>query len=1175
MNKSIHMVMRRIWVRRVTLLVWLGVLSDAGPLEAQVVQRDPRFGTMIQKQRIVLFQRPPGGPTNAVPGQALERFGDQLETKIGSQATVQFNDLNHVLLRERTILEIAPQDQPGAGFAGRIVQGGAYFAGYRTGQEVLLATPHGHITPVGTEFVIEVEEGMSRVIMLDGRATLSNAMGSLTVDAGMLGVIEPGQRPRTARLEAQNIVQWWLYYPAVLDPADIDLPDAEQAAYDDSLEAYRNGDLPGALEALPGYPEPQPDVSGRALLLQAQLWLAAGSVREALSLMERVPGQTSQKRALERLIAAVTLGAAPRDTDPETASEWLAESYVWQARRDLDRAVEAARQALERSPDFAFAMVRVAELEFGSGRNDRAEQALRQALKLAPAHAQAHALQGFLLAGRNQRQAAAQAFETALDLDSSLGNAWLGRGLLKFREGDRAGGLEDLKTAAVLEPNRALLHSYLGKAFQQAGRTVPAGKELSYAKRLDEMDPTPWLYSALLHHQQNRVNQGVADLEHSARLNDNRAVYRSRLMLDEDAAVRGVNLAHLYEDAGLDSVGVRTAARGVNASYTTFSGHLFLADTYSQLLDPGRVGLRFETAASTEYLLANLLAPVGAGVLSPTLSQQEYSSLFQQDGLGVVSSTEYLSRGAWSQQGSIHATHGTTSASLDALYLTDDGQQPNNDLELASYSLRLKQQVSSNGDIYGQVLWSDGETGDRLPRYQPEAAFTNGGPNTLVRVQERQEPIVLAGYHHTWSPGQHSLALAGYVRDDLQVMNPRQVVPTVITTANSLRQLPYDQHYQSDFELGLIELQHIAEQSSHALILGGRYQGGRFEVDNRAQTAAFGPGLSFTVAEAVEVGLQRASAYAYYQYEILPQFSAQAGVSYDWMEYPANVRYAPVIDEQETEHQVSPKAGLLWAPTDRTSMSLGYARFLTGVSLEQSLRLEPTQVGGINQAYRSVIPDTVTGANSAEQADTVGLLVDHRFPTRTYAGLTAYSLWSDSERAEGYYSFVPFQLIPQTLQRDLEYQEQSAGISLHQLLGDAWSVGAHYRVSRAELESTVRGLPPGLLTPSGAPIQPRQELTGWLHQVRIFAVFNHPSGFFARGESDWYQQSNQGYEPDHPGDDFWQFNLLAGWRFLQRRVEVAAGVLNVTDQDYRLDPINLYSDLPRERTFYTRLRFSF
>src|SRR6266498_2506795 len=75
-------------------------------------------------------------------------------------------------------------------------------------------------------------------------------------------------------------------------------------------------------------------------------------------------------------------------------------------------------------------------------------------------------------------------------------------------------------------------------------------KELTLAKSLDPNDPSSWLYAALLDQQQNRINDGIRDLETSKRLNDNRSLYRSRHLLDEDQAVRGANLSAIYRDAG-------------------------------------------------------------------------------------------------------------------------------------------------------------------------------------------------------------------------------------------------------------------------------------------------------------------------------------------------------------------------------------------------------------------------------------------------------------------------------------------------------------------------------------------------------------------------------------------------------------------------------------------------
>ena len=96
-----------------------------------------------------------------------------------------------------------------------------------------------------------------------------------------------------------------------------------------------------------------------------------------------------------------------------------------------------------------------------------------------------------------------------------------------------------------------------------------------------------------------------------------------------------------------------------------------------------------------------------------------------------------------------------------------------------------------------------------------------------------------------------------------------------------------------------------------------------------------------------------------------------------------------------------------------------------------------------------------------------------------------------------------------------------------------------------------------------------------MQQASIFALFNHHSGFFAQANALWYWQDNRGYSPDIPGDEFWQYNLYVGYRFLQRRVEARIGLLNITDENYRLNPLTIYSELPRSWTLYASLRFSF
>ena len=54
-----------------------------------------------------------------------------------------------------------------------------------------------------------------------------------------------------------------------------------------------------------------------------------------------------------------------------------------------------------------------------------------------------------------------------------------------------------------------------------------------------------------------------------------------------------------------------------------------------------------------------------------------------------------------------------------------------------------------------------------------------------------------------------------------------------------------------------------------------------------------------------------------------------------------------------------------------------------------------------------------------------------------------------------------------------------------------------------------------------------------------------------------------------------QFNVFAGYRFPRRSATITLGLLNLTDQNYRLNPLNLYNELPRERTLLARFQINF
>jgi len=1096
--------------------------------------------------------------------------GDHVRTRERSRASVYLVNGMTEQMGELSELEVPPS--PGVSFWKGLFK----IFNRERGRGSDFKLPGGVTAAIrGTDFLVRVtEDGRSELVVLDGEVVLSNALAVVTLTNNQRGTVMNGGAPaKTVVVEAHNdLIQWFLYFPGVLNAAELELTDSEKQALTVSLQAYRAGDLLQAGANYPWQAEPLSD-AGRAY--RVALLLSVGKVDEAQKILATLPASLPAARALNTVIAAVKFQLIPSTTNaPSTASEWLAESYYrqsqYQNEEALEGALEAAYAAVRKAPNFGFGWERVAELEFSFGRTEKALSALQKSLVLSPRNAQAVSLKGFLEAAQNRIGAAIGQFDKAIELDSGLGNAWLGRGLCYIRWGRREEGLRDLLVAASVESQRSLLRSYLGKAFADAGDDRHALRELALAKELDRRDPTSWLYSALLKQQENRINEAITDLETSQELNDNRSLFRSRLLLDEDRAVRSANLAAIYGDAGMFDVSVREASRAVAGDYANYSAHLFLANSYSQLSDPNLVSLRYETATFSEYVVANLLAPVGATTLSQRVSQQEYSKLFEHDRVGLSSSTTYLSTGDWQQEGTQFGTFGNTAYALDEVYRSFNGQRPNNDLEQLVLSAQFKQQLTVQDSAYLQVIYDKFNSGDLRQLYNQSEA------NQQFRVTERQEPNFFAGYHHEWSPGMHTLFLGGHLNDTLISSDPNAQIRTfVVDTDNQIIDsftVPFEVSYHSVFDAYTAELQQIWQSPRQSFVAGARFQTGSTETtsgQNLVPDPFFETYFTKEFHQAFKTDLERLSFYAYDTWQIWDPFSLSAGVTYDHLKFPKNIVSAPISPSQETKEQVSPKAGFIWAPWASTEIRGAYTRSLGGLFYDQSVRLEPTQVAGFNQAFRSLFPESLVGTVPGSEFETYHLGLDQKFATRTYLVLEGAILESSATLGIGVLDYPggTFTQQPSLAREHLDFEEDSLSVALNQLVGDRWSFGARYRFSRSELTTRPQQVPEAVL--------PDTRNRALLHQLSLSAIFNHPSGFFSEAEALWWAQDNHGYSPALPGDDFWQFNLFAGYRFPRRRAEVSIGLANLTGEGYRLNPLSLYGELPRGRTFVANLKFNF
>ena len=337
-----------------------------------------------------------GAWTAAAKDQSLA-VGDRVRTRQRSRATLKLTDLYTMRLEQFTTVEIAPglfqETKPRLD----VGSGAAFIFSREKGGEIDIKTPAANGAMRGTQLYVHVAaNGASRFQVLEGEVELANPQGKLVLAAGEAGEAEPGLAPkRTAMIMANNLLQWALYYPAVLDPSELGMTAGEQQVVAKSLAAYREGDLLAALER---YPSREPQGSG-GRLYQAAVLLAVGRLDEAERCLKGVPVDHSGRRALERMISAVKFreGEPWPDDRLKTTGEAMAESYYRQSRSDLKGARDAATIATRLAPENGYAWTRLAELEFSFGRTKESRVALASGLQFTPSNARAHALRGYVL----------------------------------------------------------------------------------------------------------------------------------------------------------------------------------------------------------------------------------------------------------------------------------------------------------------------------------------------------------------------------------------------------------------------------------------------------------------------------------------------------------------------------------------------------------------------------------------------------------------------------------------------------------------------------------------------------------------------------------------------------------------------------------------------------------
>ena len=233
----------------------------------------------------------------------------------------------------------------------------------------------------------------------------------------------------------------------------------------------------------------------------------------------------------------------------------------------------------------------------------------------------------------------------------------------------------------------------------------------------------------------------MRDIQKSIELNDNRAVYRSRLLLDQDQAARGSSLARIYDNLDFEKRAVMETAKSLSLDPAGHSAHRFLSDAY-------RAIPRHEIARVSELLQAQLLQPINVNPVQPQLAVadlniitgtaparagfNEFAPLLERNKPQMVASGIVGSRSTVGDEAVFSALYDRASVSLGQFHYNTDGFRTNNAQKHNIYNAFFQYAVTPRFNVQAEMRTRKTEHGDILLDFDP-LAFNQSYRRSLAR----------------------------------------------------------------------------------------------------------------------------------------------------------------------------------------------------------------------------------------------------------------------------------------------------------------------------------------------------------------------------------------------------------------------------------------------------------
>ncbi len=1051
--------------------------------------------------------------------------GDTIRTDRRSRADIAL--YNHPVLRldQNTTVTLGGMKDERTSLVDMISGAALFFSRVTRNLDVRTATVNAGVE--GTEFFVKADESKTLISIFEGKVLASNEAGSLAVTTGQSAVAEKGKAPTgVAVVRPRDAVRWALYYPPVLQARPEDLGEEGKAPRFHTARASQ-------LLSVGRVDEAAADLD-KALQLDPKN-SDAFALRSIVSVTQNEKGQ-----ALDQARKAV-------ESDPKSATARIALSYAQQSGFDLPGARASLEEAVKAEPGNALAWARLAEMRQSFGELDGSLEAAKKAASLSPDLSRTQTVLGFAYLTQVKTGEATMAFGKAIALDQADPLPRLGLGLAKIREGNLEEGRRDLEIAITLDPDSAILRSYLGKAYFEEKRDNLAASQYDMAKNLDPKDPTPHFYDAVRKQTENRPVEALQDLQKAIELNDNRAVYRSRLLLDTDLAARSASLARIYSDLGFQERALVEGWTSVNTDPSDFSGHRFLADSYSAL--PRR-----EIARVSELLLSQLLQPINITPIQPRLAESnffgssgagpsslsfnEFNPLFNRNRVALQASGVVGNNSTAGEEVVLSGIYDRFSFSLGQNYFRTDGVRPKDDVQDQLFNAFVQYSISPKTSVQAEYRFRDDRRGD------VQLIFWRDNFDPTLRQNDERDSFRL-GFHHAFSPGSDLIGNFSYNKTDAGMLTTIFVDPASIDPAFvGFPDIQDAFKFSGDEKAYTGELQYLFRSDRVNAIAGAGY----FKIDQDVtvnETASWPvtdpPTILFEGSDVTQADISHWNGYLYSYVKPFKRLALTIGASGDFYKNDDQNR----ADKDLKKNQFNPKFGVTWNVLPDTTIRGAVFRTLKR-TLVTNQTLEPTQVAGFNQFYDDV---------NATASWIYGAAVDQKFSRSLFGGAEYYH--RDLK--------LPTLVLDPSL-ATFSYQEARDHESVgrlylnwtpHDWVGLRAGYGYEKYVGDRELSSGLRHVK--------------------TQSVPFGASIHHPSGVSLLLNPTYYRQEGEfqkkhDYSWDTGKDHFWVFDTAVSYRFPKRYGVLTLGASNLFDKKF--DFLDLDFNNPRilpGRSLYSKV----